>query len=99
MMILLIGLASISRKRPPPDVAQLMLQHRHRQVRNLSAADRTPVGLGLMHPLNLGIAGRSPTGTVCRSESRGRSLVLNSLLAEPANDTWGPFSRCPQERF
>jgi hypothetical protein len=37
---ILIGLVPIPRKGPPPDVAHLVLQHRHWPVRNLNAADR-----------------------------------------------------------
>jgi hypothetical protein len=48
-MVVLIGLAPIARKGTPPDVAYLVLQHRHWQVWNLGAADRTLVRFRLVH--------------------------------------------------
>jgi hypothetical protein len=45
----LIWLAPIARKRPPANVAHQVLQHWHRQIRDLSAAARTLVRFRLVH--------------------------------------------------
>ena len=50
----LIWLAPIARKRPPANVAHLMLQHWHRQVWNVRPANQTLATLGLVHQRQFG---------------------------------------------
>jgi hypothetical protein len=47
-------LIPIARKGPPGNVRHLVLQHQHREIRNLRSADRALVMLGLVHRIQLG---------------------------------------------
>ena len=84
---MLIGLVSITRKRTPADVAQLMLQHRHWQVRNLGPQPAL-VGLAFVHwcstrRFSWGVASLRNDVTIARSSSEqySKEKPMISLLS------------------